>query len=155
MSEHLVLRSAIVAKLRTVAGISSVHAFERNAKNDAGFRELYAAGDSVVGWHVRRVARRESSVDNEVFTDWEIRGFLGIEDASETELQFDTLLDGICDAWRADPTLGGAVLYPRGDAMSVPAISDAGPVLFAGVLCHSVRMKLTTRHVLDAGRPWD
>lgn len=155
MSEHLTLRTAIVAKLLTVTDIGTVHSFERNARDEAGFREIYAAGERVQGWHVRRVSRREGAEFNQVFTDWEIRGFMSIEDAVETELLFDTLLDAICDAWRADPTLGGAVLYPMDDASGVPVIADAGPVLFAGVLCHSVRLKLTTRHVCDAGRPWD
>lgn len=163
MSEHATIRAAIVAKLKTVAGIGQVFDYERYAKTDKDFRELYAAGERVLGWHVRRVARREDAENNEVMTDWEIRGFMGLEDASASELAFDDLVDAICDAWRADPTLignaspsaRGAVLYPRDNTPVVPELADAGPALFAGVLCHSARLKLTTRTVRDAGRPWD
>lgn len=155
MSEHATIRAAIVAKLKTVAGIGQVYDYERYGKTDKDFREIYAARDRVLGWHVRRVARREAPVFNEVMTDWEIRGFMGLEDAAASELDFDTLVDAICDAWRADPTLGRAVLYPHDNARVVPELADSGPALFAGVLCHSARLKLTTRHVIDAGRPWD
>lgn len=155
MSEHLTIRAAIIAKLQAVAGIGQVYAFERYAKDDAAFRALYATGDRLLGWHVRRVARREDADNNEVMTDWEIRGFMGMEDASETELLFDSLIDGIHDAWRADPTLGRVLLFPKDTASVVPDLADAGPVMFAGVLCHSARLKLTTRHVVDAPRPWE
>lgn len=155
MSEHATIRAAIVAKLKTVAGIGQVYAYERYAKTDKDFRDIYAAKDRVLGWHVRRVARREDAENNEVMTDWEIRGFMSLEDASASELDFDTLVDAIGDAWRADPTLGRVVLYPRDEGLVVPELADAGPALFAGVLCHSARLKLTTRHAVDAGRPWD
>ena len=155
MSEHAPIRAAIVAKLKTVAGIGQVHAYERYAKTDKDFREIYAANDRVLGWHVRRVARREGAEFNETMTDWELRGFMSLEDAAASELAFDDLVDLIGDAWRADPTLGGLVLYPRDTALVVPELADAGPAMFAGVLCHSARLKLTTRTVRDAGRPWD
>lgn len=155
MSEHAPIRAAIVAKLKSVAGIGQVFGYERYAKTDKDFRELYAANDRVLGWHVRRVARREDAQFNEVMTDWELRGFMSLEDATASELAFDDLVDSICDAWRADPTLDGLVLYPRDTALVVPELADAGPALFAGVLCHSARLKLTTRTVRDAGRPWD
>jgi len=155
MNEHTQIRNAIVAKLATVAGIGQVYGFERYGKTDKDFRALYAAGDKVLGWHLRRVARREDALNNEVFTTWEIRGFKGLEDADSSELAFDDLIDAIGDAWRADPTLGGLVLYPRDTALVVPELADAGPAMFAGVLCHSARLKLVTRTVIDAGRPWD
>lgn len=155
MSEHETLRTAIVARLQTVADVGAVFDYERYAKDDAAFRALYATGDCLLGWHVRRVARKETGAFNEVLTTWEIRGFMGLEDASASELLFDTLIDRIADAWRADPTLSRLVLYPKDDAGAVPELVDAGPAMFAGVLCHSARLRLVTRHVLDAARPWD
>jgi hypothetical protein len=155
MSEHATIRAAIVAKLKTVPGIGQVYDFERYGKSDKDFRALYAADDKVLGWHLRRVARKESAIFNEVLTTWEIRGFMGLEDAESSELFFDGLIDAIGDAWRADPTLGKAVLYPQDDGQAVPELADSGPVMFAGVLCHSARLRLVTRHVIDAGRPWD
>lgn len=156
MSEHATIRAAIVARLKTVAGIGAVFAFERYAKTDKDFRVIYAAGEQVLGWHVRRVARREAPANNEVLTTWEIRGFMSLADEAESELALDALIDAICDAWRADPTLGGVVIYPKDDGMAVPELADAGPVMFTGTLCHSARLRLVTRTVAEfAPRPWD
>ena len=104
---------------------------------------------------MRRVARREDAKNNEVLTTWEVRGFRGIEDAAETELAFDAVIDVIGDAFRADPTMGRVVLYPADDQQAVPELVDSGPAMFTGVLCHAARLRLVTRHVLDAERPWD
>ncbi|MDR1995145.1 hypothetical protein [Azonexus sp.] len=155
MSEHAILRAAIAAKLASVPGLGQVYNYERYAKSDADFREFYAAGDRLQGWHVRRVARRENAGSNEVLTTWELRGFMSIDDAAASELLFDELIDRILDAWRDDPTLGRAVLYPRDGADPVPQLEDSGPAMFCGILCHSARLKLVTRTVRDAGRPWD
>lgn len=151
----LAIRNAIVARLASVPGIGQVHAFERFAANDKGFRALYARDAAVLGWHVRRVGRREFCEFNLVDTDWEIRGFAGLYDAEESELAFDALLDAIFDAWRADPTLGGVVFYPKDDAPMVPTLADSGPVMFAGVLCHAARLTITTRHRQETATPWE
>lgn len=150
MSEHSVIRAAIVGRLQQVAGIGLVHGYERYAKSDKDFRDLYLQDGQLLGWHVRRIGRREDVGSNDVFTDWEIRGFMALQDAGASELIFDDLYDAICDAWRADPTLGKAVSAPKAGADVVPAMQDSGPVMFAGVLCHSMRLKLTTRTRLFA-----
>lgn len=149
------IRAAIVAKLAAVPGIGRVHAYERYSATDKAFRNLYVTDGVLLGWHVRRVACKEDAAFNQVTTVWELRGVAAIVDAQASELAFDALIDAIRDAWRDDPTLGGAVLYPRSEDAVVPELADAGPVLFAGVLCHSARLKWTTRHAIPAGRPWD
>ena len=151
----LVIRNAIVACLASVPGIGPVHSFERFAADDKRFRTLYAQGSAVLGWHVRRVGRREQCDMNLVDTDWEIRGFAGMNDADESELAFDALLDAVFAAWRADPTLGGVVFYPKDDEVMVPSLVDSGPVMFAGVLCHAARLKISTRHRLETPTPWE
>ncbi|HMX15549.1 MAG TPA: hypothetical protein PKD29_01785 [Rhodocyclaceae bacterium] len=153
MSE--IVRAAIVARLRTVPGVGQVFDYERYAASEGAFRALYAPGGGrVLGWHVRRVARREVTDENVVHTDWEIRGFMALDDAGRSEIAFDTLIDAILDAWRADPTLGGLVFWPKDDGPFVPDLADSGPAMFSGVLCHAVKLKLTTRHALDVARPW-
>lgn len=155
MPEHRPLREAIVAKLRTIPDIGTVHDRERYARDDAALREIYVAGDQLLGWHVRRVGRRETGDWNEVISEFEIRGFLAFDDDGASELQFDDLLDAIFDAWRADPTLDGAFMYGASDGSAVPVLADSGPVMFAGVLCHSARLRWSGRHAYDdAPRPW-
>lgn len=151
----LAIRNAIVARLASVPGIGAVYQYERFAADDKKFRALYAQGATLLGWHVRRVGRREFCDMNIVETDWEIRGFSALSDGDESELAFDALLDAIFDAWRADPTLNGAVFYPRDDEAMVPTLADSGPVMFAGVLCHSARLRISTRHRLETPTPWE
>ncbi len=144
-SENSVLRSAIAARLRTVSGIGAVFDYERYAKTDKDFKELYGGDSKLLGWHIRRVSRRESQANNEVDTGWEIRGFRSLNDASASEKEFDDLVDAVLDAFRAEPRLGGLLLTPKDDGQAVPEIQDSGPVMFCGVLCHSVRLRYQTR----------
>ena len=149
------IRAAIVARLQSVPGIGRVHAYEPYAASDAPFRELYAIGGKILGWHLRRVGRREVNDENEVHTDWEIRGFMALADGGASELAFDALLEAIFDAWRADPTLGGLAMWPKDEGSFVPDLADSGPAMFAGVLCHAARLRLLTRHNETVMRPWD
>lgn len=150
MSENGIVRAAIAATLRAVPGIGSVHEYERYAKDDKSFRQFYGAGaDGLHGWHIRRVKRVHGAGIGEVRTTWEIRGFKAISDADASELMFDDLIDLVITAYRADPTLGGTVLWPTDDDPWAPDIADSGPAVFAGVLCHCVKLILVTRHVSD------
>lgn len=153
MSEAI--RAAIVARLRSVPGIGQVYDYERYAADQAAFRAVYARAGKLLGWHVRRVGRHEQVDFNLVDTDWEIRGYMAMDDAAASELAFDALLDAIFDAWRADPTLGDKVFWPKDDGAMVPDLADSGPAMFAGVLCHACRLRLTTRHRLETPTPWD
>lgn len=148
------IRTAIVALLKTVPGIGEVHDRERYSATDKDLRALYGV-DRLRGWHVVRVGRRESADFSVVETDWEIRGFMAFDDRSQSGLAFDGLIDAIVDAWRADPKLGDLVMWPQDGQPIVPSLTDAGPVMFAGVLCHSCRLKHTTRHRLDLPGRWD
>lgn len=151
------IRDAIVAKLTTVANVGQVHGYERFAKAEKDFRALYESGAApdklILGWCVRRARKRETA--NRfgrvtVYNHWEIRGFMGLADASASELRFDSLIEAIGDAFRADETLGGLVETmpeePGGEAGI--QVAESGPVMFAGVLCHSATLKLMTRHDL-------
>ncbi|UCV13770.1 hypothetical protein [Quatrionicoccus australiensis] len=153
--ENREIRRAIAAKLLSVAGIGNVFEYERAAANEKAFRELYATDENLLGWHIRRVGRKEDAVNAEVLTDWEIRGFKAIQDAVASELAFDDLIDDILDAFRADPTLGKVLLYPRDKSNSIPDLADSGPVMFCGVLCHAAKLKFTTRTAELSVKPWD
>lgn len=144
-TENAVIRRAIAEKMRTVPGIGVVYEFERYAKTERDFKTLYGNNEVLLGWHIRRVSRRETLAFNEVECDWEIRGFRSLSDADASELVFDDLVDAVLDAFRDDVRLGGILLTPRDDGDAVPALQDSGPVMFCGVLCHSVRLKFATR----------
>lgn len=145
------IRAAIVARIESVAEVGLVHGFERFAKGEKDFRTLYAHAGQIRGWNVRRVTRAESVPavgSSTVVNKWRIRGFMSLEDASSSELVFDGLIEALCDAFRADETLGGLIfsMAPDGQAASGLQLDDSGPVMFAGVLCHSGSLTLHTVH---------
>ncbi len=149
------IRNAIVATINTVAGIGQVSGYERYAKQSADMLTFYrtqddgGGADKILGWHVRRVATREISPDVGRYVvdhDWQIRGFMSLVDAEETELAFDALIEAVRDAFRDDDTLGGVVDSMITDERAGVQVSESVPVMFAGVLCHSARLSLTTRH---------
>jgi hypothetical protein len=141
------IRAAIVAKLNAIPGIGLVHGYERFASGEKDFRAMYSNGSRILGWHVRRVATEETSVALgrwQTIHRWEIRGYAGLSDADASEIAMDNLMEAIRDAFRADDSLGGAVdTCTRPDAAGIQ-IADSGPVMFAGVLCHGVRLTLRT-----------
>lgn len=147
MSDLPTIRAAIVAKLSGIPDIGVVHEYERFARAEKDFRDLYADGDRIRGWHIRRVATMEKSpaVGRWYTThEWEIRGFIGLDDAGRSEIVFDGLIEAIRDAVRQDESLGidGCITVDT-DTAGIQLV-DSGPVMFGGVLCHSARLTLRT-----------
>ena len=154
------IRTAIAAKLLAVDATLLVHEYERYTKRMDELLELYVSGDAgdkrVHGYHIRRSATREILIDTDrwaIYHAWRIRGFLGMDDAAATEKLFDTEIEALRDAFRADDTLGGLVfsLSPVGSEdqgeIGMQVLSSQ-PVMFAGVLCHSAELGLTTQHLI-------
>ena len=146
------IRDAIAAKMETVANIGPVHKFERFAKGEKDFALMYKFNGQIRGWNIRRIKRTSNSpalgITN-VVNMWRISGFMSMHDADQSELAFDGLLEDLCAAFRADETLGGLI---AGTVLENPVVAglqieDSGPVMFAGVLCHSARGILYTWHI--------
>lgn len=149
------VRAAIKAKVQGVTNIGVVHDYERYANAMNEFRTLYQADiagvKQVRGWYIRRMTRRESSDyqgRHEVILGWRVQGFMSLDDASASEKTFDSLVETLVDAFRADETLGGAVDSSIVGEDAGLQIEDTGPVMFGGVLCHSARGRLMTRHFI-------
>lgn len=145
------IRDAIAGKIAAVPGSGVVHSFERYSKREADFRPFYEDAGTIRGWHVRRAttsetvpARGRHVVDHR----WQIRGYRALDDATASERAFDELVEALRDAFRADETLGGVVATINIGEQAGLQVEDSGPVMFAGVLSHSVRCALTTRHFL-------
>jgi hypothetical protein len=154
-------RSALLALLRAVPAVGVVHAFERFADNENAFRQAYLythtdpAADAfgtaphIRGWYVRRRATAETNTNARILNEhtWLIRGYLAFNDALHSELIFDELIERMRAAVRVDASLGLPTLLGASVAQERGMqVSSAGPVLFAGVLCHSVVLELTTRN---------
>lgn len=150
-------RDALVALLESVPAIGMVHGFERYLRDETAFRAAYLytplVGDAHLrGWWLRNTAIRETELGVGrllVRYSWRVRGLMALQDALATELEFDELTEAVRAAYRADPTLGGlSTAEVEADTDAGMQKSDAGPVMFCGVLCHAVTLDLTTREYL-------
>jgi hypothetical protein len=153
MSSLAEIRAAIVAKHGAVANVGAVHDRERYSNDEDKFRELFVftpAGGAkqVRGWWWRRVATSESTVSTGTVMNvhtWECRGYMALNDADASEIVFDGLVEAFRDGVRADPTLGGVCEQnPMTGEPDGVQVTDAGPVMFCGVLCHSAVLQLKT-----------
>lgn len=151
MITHLQIRNAIKTKMLTAGGIGVVHTFERYAANLAELKPLYVTGGKVNGWFIRLVRTQRASAAMgrmAILHTWLIRGFMSLDDAATTELTFDTLVEAMQEAFQADETLGQLVGATVFEDQKVAGLQrdDSGPVMFAGVLCHSAKLTLNTLH---------
>lgn len=145
-------RSALVTSMRAVPNIGVVHAYERTGADLATLKQHYysATHQQIRGWFVRRVRIRETGILQPLYlevVEWQIRGFMAVDDAGESELVFDDLLEGLRDRLRDDSTLGGTVMkLGLLDAKSDRGLQleDFGPYMFGGVLCHGAKFSLVT-----------
>ena len=160
-------RSALLAVLAAVPAVGLVHSRERFASSEAEFRKLYLYSPAqavdgfgleshIRGWYLRRTATAEVNANGRILNEhrWLIRGYLAFKDAVESELIFDELVERIRSAVRVDTTLGlpgmlgGSTQEERG-----VQLASAGPVMFAGLLCHSAMLELSTRSWVEWRKP--
>ena len=161
-------RAALLALLRTVAAVGVVHPCERYASNEAAFRAAYlykhsdpgadafGADSHIRGWYIRRTATAETTANGQIMNEhtWQVRGYMAFKDAIESELIFDALVERMRDAVRIDTSLGlpglmGAQPFQERGVQ----VAGAGPVVFAGVLCHSAALEFKTRHWVNWRKP--
>ena len=150
------IRAALVALIAAVPDIGVVNDYERYAERASDMQRLYVAAidgeDQLRGWFVRRVATIEQDISATaggryvVTHTWRIQGYMALSDAKASEKTFDTLIEAVRAALRADISLGGLVSSIETPDQAGLALDESTPVLFAGVLCHSARLSLKTTH---------
>lgn len=154
-------RSALLELLRAVPAVGVVHANERYAENERGFKQAYQFAHEesgidafdvephIRGWYLRRTATVEGTTNGRILNvhTWTIRGYLSFQDAIGSELIFDDLVERMRDAVRYSTSLGlpGLIGAQPFDERGMQ-VESAGPVLFSGVLCHSASLQLKTRN---------
>ena len=144
------IRTAIKALLDGVPNVGIVHDYERYTDKMSKLKTFYVWKSQLRGWHIRRVRQRRRSKDTGryvVTTRWQIRGYLALKDATQTEKVMDDLLDVIIAEFDNNENLGIDNISTIVDDESGIQLEDSGPVRFADVLCHGVRLALNTRHL--------
>lgn len=156
MSMDRRVRAGLVSLLRRVPGIGVVHEYERFSKDEKKFQALYVRDGQLLGWHLRRGTVKESYFDSQVVrvrTRWHIRGLAAMVDAKESELAFDDLVDQVRRIFRRFPELkneeGKGYARTLTDEGAGAAVDESGPVMFAGALCHAVKLSLVTEHFAE------
>ena len=147
---HQPIRDAIAAVIAQVPGAGMVHTRERFANRPSDFAALFtvaaAQEKKVCGWTIRRVGFEETDGAEGHWTrqtsEWEICFYLSFTDGDASELAFDGIVDAVAARFRNDNTLGGAVKATRRGGQTGLQLVAAGPVMFAGLLCHRARFRL-------------
>jgi len=150
------IRLAIGRRMATVSDIGVVQPYERYAKTETAFAALYEWGapkKEVRGWFIRRLAYREAAYlrsQTKLEIDWQIRGYLSLQDAAMSEITMDRLVEQLRYAFKQDLTFGGLVVDRRDVDQPVGLqLAESGPFMFAGILCHGISLNLTTMHADD------
>lgn len=147
MATHTEIRYAIAATIQTVSDVGEVHTRERFAKRMGDFRKIFASEGDLRVWIIVRRGVEESSAARgrrTVIQRWQIRHYAQFNDNEQSEIAFDTRVDAVRDAFRNHENLGGSVITTIVGNQAGVQVTDAGPVMFADVLCHSARLALST-----------
>ncbi|MBF0165189.1 MAG: hypothetical protein HQM01_11940 [Magnetococcales bacterium] len=147
MADLEAIRQAIIARMQEIPDIGRVHGHQPWLRQERELKALYVEEELLCGWHVRRVATHESApaVGRWVETHlWRIWGVMAMGEGGESERLFDGLIEAIRDRFREDQDLGGVVASTVTGESAGIQVEQAEPVMFCGVLCHSVQLLLHT-----------
>jgi hypothetical protein len=145
------IRDAIKNVMLGVADVGVVHTYERYSNSLDVLKVLYVSNGQLRGWYIRLLKTQRASPSRgrtAILHTWRIRGFMALDDAATSELTFDALIESLQEAFNAHETLDGLVGATSFPDQHVDGLQrdDSGPVMFAGVLCHSAVLTLNTLH---------
>lgn len=140
------VRTKIKAVIESVPNMGIVHTYERWAADWVKFIALFKAPTGeILGWEISKGAAPGTylnTVEEEVSHKYLIRGYMGLQDAAETELLFNEKIEAMRDAFRSDMTLGGLNELPKGfDCRLIE------PRSFGSVLCHYAEIIIEIQEV--------
>ena len=148
MSESAI-RAQIKTILEAVTNIGKVYDYERWSADWTAFINLFkitvSGVDQIRGWEISRRSVGEKKVvigvgslaheDDHLFI---IKGYMSVKDASATEKTFNTLIESIKTAFRANPNLNATC--ERHGRIQAPVIDFR---IFGDVFCHYAELNLT------------
>lgn len=149
---NTVIRGTLAAILEGVANIGEVHDYERMStewdKFLAHFKTWIDGEEVIRGWTVgyAGMAARTAEFAGVSFRDhrFVLRGYLGLNDANESEKAAAALAEAVCDALDSEEALHDGSIYYETSLASVPRFETR---LFGGVLCHYIEIAVTVTEV--------
>lgn len=123
------------------ASLGMVHKYERWTADWGTFLALFTdpVTGKIFGWEIRRgsmAAAKLNGAAEDHTHGYVIKGYMGVQDADQTELLFNLKIEELGALFQGNNTLGGVC-------------NDAGPVsveiiderTFGGVLCHYAELR--------------
>jgi hypothetical protein len=145
MSEAAV-RQQIYAIISAVPNVGKVYDYERWCADLGQFILLFKdASGKILGWEVSRTACGAVSInsaEDEDRHEYTIRGYMGVQDADQTEKKFNERIEALRAAFRRNFSLDGTceLALPA----TVPLIETR---TFGSVLCHYCEIKPTVQEI--------
>ncbi len=140
MSESTV-RAGIYGLVGAISDIGVVYDYERWAVDSARFIELFKTTiggiGQIRGVEITRGSAAEDETPERKHT-YRLKCYMGLKDEDATEKTFNAIVEAICDAFRADQTIGGVA--EGHDYIQVATIELR---MFGSVLCHYAELTLT------------
>lgn len=145
---HRLVRTSIVNRVRALGLTDRVYEFERFADRIEDLKAIYVHNGAIKGGFIQRVSGSEDERGTcaPYLDRWQLSLYQSWNDANESALVFDDWLDSIIDAFERGEALDSSETFDlsaSGQAGGV-VLLDSQPVKFAGVLCHSANLQLTT-----------
>lgn len=151
-NKYLEIVTDIKAKMDAVTDVGIVHTYYRWNKSQKEFLDLFTytptnKSRQIRGWEITRISGAEHK-KGVYFRHHKFRlsGYMSLEDKSKTDIEFQGLIEDVCNAFRNVEDQGGATwYYMDGDneTDSSPQIPVIKPKMFGNVLCHTTEIILT------------
>jgi len=130
------------------ASLGWIHKYERWAADWAKFLTFFKdpVSSRIFGWEIRRgnlQSVKLGAFEQEDTHGYVIRGYLGVQDADQTEILFNLKIEELRGLFRGNHTMGGVCLDVG--AVSVETIDER---MFGAVLCHYAELRLTVAEIL-------
>jgi hypothetical protein len=140
-----VVITAAAATLSAVPNVGFVHPYKRAANSEAKFKELFVKDKAILGWMFSREST--SAQDTGVhFCEEEhtllLRGYMGVQDADDSEETFQQLIETVRYAFMADRTLGAKVQWSRPMQVRTVMMAMFGTPQY---LCHYTELLLPVK----------
>lgn len=137
------IRTQLKTILQGVAGIGTVHDYQRWEIEADAFATLFVSQGRIHTWMITRDASlEEERAQRQHYRRHQVRiiGLYALDDSDATEKTFSDLLETVCITLRSNPTLNGAA-----ESSGPPQVRRDDHARFAGVLCHFGEITLEAR----------